>query len=253
MKPFWNLDGYYALISGGSKGIGAAVAETLSGLGAKVVVIARNNKELQQKIQQWKKAGKNIQGICADLSKPNEAQRVLKQYNAIVKENRLDILVNNVGVSLKKPFSDIAYLDYNENMKINIGSIVQMCQAFHPQLKQSTQGCVVNTASINAYRATLDDIIGGAYRAAVVSLTKSLAKAWAHDGIRVNAVAPGYTDTDRVRAHNSKETLAEQIKQIPLKRMADPKEIAETIAFLAMPASGYITGQCIIADGGLLL
>ena len=253
MESYWNLNGKYALITGGTKGIGKATAEMLAELGAHVIVVARTQKDLEKQIDDWKSSDKLIQGICADLSKPDEAYRVFDEYCQVVTERRLDILVNNVGLPLRKAVSDIKPVDYQENLQINVGSMLQMSQAFFPLLKQAKNASIINTSSVNAYRTTPDDVIDGAARSAVVSLTKSLAKAWADEGIRVNSVAPGYTDTQRVHAFHTKEELATHINKIPLKRMASSREIASTIAFLAMNAASYITGQCVIVDGGLTL
>ncbi len=131
--------------------------------------------------------------------------------------------------------------------------MLQMCQAFYPLLKESSSASIINTSSVNAYRAMPDDVIDCLTRSAVVSLTKGLAKALAGDNIRVNSVAPGYTNTQRVHAFHSEGELNQHIAKIPLNRMASPAEIASAMAFLAMKASSYITGQCIIVDGGLML
>lgn len=164
----------------------------------------------------------------------------------------LDILVNTVGIYLSKSTISITPQDYHQIIHSNLTSTFKMCQASFPFLKKADKACVVNMSSINALRATPDRILDGMTRSAIVHMTKSLAMEWAQFQIRVNSIAPGYTNTDRLKKY-SQDQLSAFREKIPLKRIAEPHEIASIIAFLCLPSSAYITGQCIVADGGLTL
>lgn len=255
MTKNWSLNDKMALITGGTKGIGAAVSEMFLSFGANVTIVARTQQEIDKKLTTWNARGQRAFGICADLTEPDVSSFILEEYNKLVKPTKLDILVNTVGVPLKDNIDNIQFVDYNKNIQTNLGSMFQMCQAFHSLLINSGYASIINISSINAFRATAESLFDGATRAAVVSMTKSLASAWADDNIRVNSVAPGFTNTERLQKgyKQNKDKFNQFIEQIPLKRMAEPKEIASLVTFLAMNASSYITGQCITADGGFLL
>ena len=135
---------------------------------------------------------------------------------------------------------------------MNLISVFKLCQNGLAYLKKSTSPCIVNITSINAFKATPENVLAGMTRTAINHLTKSLAVEWSPYKIRVNAVAPGFTNTDRMKSY-SPEQLSNIVKEIPLQRMAEPKEIAAAAVFLCLPAASYITGQCIIADGGYTL
>jgi Tropinone reductase 1 len=153
---------------------------------------------------------------------------------------------------LAKETVKISKSDYQQNLQTNLGSVLQLCQALFPLLQSAHGARIVNISSINALQATPGKILDGITRSGVISLTKSLAVEWASYGIRVNAVAPGFTGTTRMKRY-TEEQLARYTSNIPLKRLAQPSEIASAIAFLCMPAASYITGQCITVDGGFTL
>ena len=252
IKKYWNLEGKLALVTGGTKGIGFATAEILLELGATVTIVARSEQNLTEKTNQWKNAGYSAYGIGADLSEKGAAKKIVEQYEKITGANKLDILVNNVGIVLTKHFEQLTSDECESYMQTNVYSTLQMCQCFLPYLKEANSASIVNMSSINAYRTAPEKGLDKITRTAVINMTETLALEWASYKIRVNAVAPGYTRTDRTKLYDP-ESLSRYIQSIPFKRIADAAEIGNTIAFLCMPASSYITGQCIVIDGGLTL
>jgi Tropinone reductase 1 len=254
IKPInlWRLDNKHALVTGGTKGIGAAIAEMLMQLGATVTIVARSDDAISKRISTWRKAGFLCQGISADMSDANAAKFIFSKLDQVANTDVIDILINTVGIVLTKVTYDITSDEYDHIIQTNLTSTFEMCQNALPFLKKSGDSCIVNISSTNAYNAAPEKVLDGITRSAIVSLTKSLAVEWAKYKIRVNAIAPGLTNTDRTQSL-SQEKLTEYIKKIPLQRIADANEIASSIAFLCLPAASYITGQCIIVDGGTTL
>ena len=191
-------------------------------------------------------------GMAMDLSEENAAKKIAEHYKKIVGSSRLDILINIVGTVLIKTVEQLNTSDYHTNMQINLYSTLQMCQCFLPYLKEAKGATVVNMSSINAYRTVIEKGFDKITRSGIINMTKTMALEWAPYNIRVNAVAPGFTKTERIQQYGP-ENLAKYIESIPLKRVAEAEEVGNVIAFLCTPISSYITGQCIVIDGGLTL
>lgn len=252
-NTYWTLDGKKALITGGTKGIGYAIVEQFLQLGAEVFIVARNTTQIDETIKTFRAKGFKIWGKAVDISKG------YKSCTDIIREidtawGSLDILVNNVGINIRKSAQDYSPNEYAEIMNTNLTSVFELCQLTYPFLKRSKQGNIVNIASISGL---VDDASGAPYgmsKAGMIQLSRHLAVEWAKDNIRVNAIAPWYIETEL-----TKSTLENKVKyeailaRTPMRRVGQPGEVAATAAFLCMPAASYITGQCIAVDGGFLV
>jgi tropinone reductase I len=237
MNSHWQLSGKRALVTGASKGIGKAVAEELASLGAEVLSVSRNFSGLG--------------GMRCDVTRESDRGKV---YDKIFSGwGSLDILINNAGTNNRKQILNSTKDDYDELLELNQNSVFEMCRLFHPLLKKSESGAIVNITSVagETFVGT-----GAAYamtKAAINQLTKYLAVEWAKDNIRVNAVAPWYIRTPLTEKFVTNNEYMEKIfSRTPMKRIGEPEEVARAAAFLVMPASGYITGEIISVDGGFL-
>ncbi len=250
-QPLWSLVGQRALVTGGTKGIGEAIVRQFLDLGAAVFIVARDNALLQRQLADYRQQGHTVDGIAADVSQPGEAVRVIETVRAAW--DTLDIVVNNAGTNIRKPTVDYSPTDYEHIMNTNLRSAYELSRAAYPLLKASGNGKVVMVSSVSGLTHTSSGSLYGMTKAAMLQLTRNLAVEWAKDRIRINAVAPWYITTPLASAVLNNPNKREGIlKRTPMNRIGEPEEVASVVSFLCMPASGYVTGQTISVDGGLL-
>jgi 3-oxoacyl-[acyl-carrier protein] reductase len=249
MKPFENQT---ALVTGGSRGIGKAIVLALSRGGAKVALVYRGSKEaaelLVREIEATGGAALAIQGDVADAATaPSCVSKVIDAWG------RLDILVNNAGIIRDGLFVRMDDEAWQTVLATNLDGTIRFCRAAIEQMAlRQRYGRIINVSSVAAEHVNAGQTNYAASKGAVNSFTRALAVEVAGRNVTVNAVAPGFIETDMSEAVRNK--AGEFIKKvIPMKRVGKPEEIAEVVAFLAGPAAAYITGQVVTVDGGLSL
>lgn len=248
MNQRWNLSGKKTLITGATKGIGKAIAEEFLQLGSEIFIVARNEKEIDACLASWKQKGLRASGISADVTDKKDRKRI---FSTIEKDWRdFDFLINNVGANIRKKALEYSDEEYDKLIGTNMTSVFEMCRLAHPFLRKSNSACIVNLASVAGLTALRTGAIYAMAKAALIQLTRNLAFEWAPD-IRVNVVAPWYIRTPMAETVlKNQEYLDAVLSRTPMKRIGEPAEVAAVVAFLCMPASSYVTGECIAVDGG---
>ena len=240
-----------ALVTGATRGIGLGIAKALLDAGAHVIMSSRQPKP--DVVQALKDAGGKVDYLQADVSKPAEVQKLVKDATAIT--GRLDILVNNAGVAQHGETHDFTEANYRRLMDINIDSVFYACQAALEPMRKQKGGVILNIGSISGYISNIPQpqAAYNASKAAVHMLTKSIASDYAGEGIRVNAIAPGYIDTDMTSGGFARPDWAPVWKQMtPMPKVGTPEDIGAAALYLFSPASGYVTGEVLVIDGGYL-
>tara|TARA_B100002049_G_C16024272_1_gene351670 strand:+ start:40 stop:798 length:759 start_codon:yes stop_codon:yes gene_type:complete len=246
----WNLNNKTALITGGSKGIGRACVEEFASLGARIIFTARNKENILKLEEELQAKNYDVTGLVADAIIKEDQDKIV----ATVKEKwgKLDILVNNAGINIRKKALQYTEDEYRKVIEINQFSVFELSLKLHTYLKISGNSKIVNIASSAAMQDVGTGVPYAMSKAAMLQQTRSLAVEWAADGIRVNAVSPWFTVTPLTKGLLAEEDRMNPIlRRTPLKRVAEASEMANIAAFLAMDQSSYITGQNIVADGGM--
>lgn len=246
----WKLENKKAVITGGTKGIGRATVIEFLELGAEVLFTSRSIDDVKKFEEQLRSEGLNAHGIAADSSKPEDR---LKMKEWIAKNwKKLDILVHNAGINIRKKANDYTEEEFRKVLEINLISPFELSRLLYPFLKKPGNASIINVASAAAMQDVGTGVPYAMSKSGLLQQTRSLAVEWAADGIRVNAVSPWFTKTPLTEGYLQQE---EKIKRIlgrtPLQRVAEAREISAIIAFLSMDKSSFITGQNIIADGGM--
>jgi tropinone reductase I len=245
----WTLDGKTALVTGGTRGIGESIVELICNLKAKVIFVSRNENEVEKSVLKLKKDGKDAVGICTDISKKEGQEVILEYFNKT--NSGLDILVNNVGTNIRKKAIDYSEDEIQKIFQTNLFSAFALSRGLYSLLCQAGHASIVNISSVSGITHLRTGTIYAMTKAALNQLTRNLAVEWAKDGIRVNAVVPWYINTPLAQTVlANKDYLQQVLERTPMNRIGLPEEVANVVAFLCMPASSYITGQCIPVDGG---
>jgi len=246
----FDLTGKTALVTGASRGIGRAIAVGLAAAGADVALSARNQQRLDEVRAEVEALGRKAVVLPADVTDA-EACRALAA-DAVTQLGRIDVLVNNAGgSSYMGPFTELRFSGWEKVMRLNVDSIVHLSQAVGRHMLERGSGSVVNVASVAGLGGTPSLAPYGASKAAVISLTKSLALEWGVQGVRVNALCPGWTETDLNSDLWGNEELGRaMVEPTALKRWAQAHEMVGPTVFLASDAASYVTGQALVVDGG---
>jgi NAD(P)-dependent dehydrogenase (short-subunit alcohol dehydrogenase family) len=246
----FSLEGKKALVTGASRGIGQVIAVALAQAGADVAIAARTPEGLAATAKQIKDLGRTAVEIPADLTSQDAAEEVVR--TALKELRQLDIVVNNAGgSSFMVPFLDLRQSGWEKVLRLNLDATMWICQAAGAHMTARGTGSVINVASVAGLAAAPFLAPYGAAKAAVVSLTKTLASEWGRSGVRVNALCPGWTATDLNRVlWDTPDGGESTIARIPMARWGRPDEMAGPAVFLASDASSFMTGQVLAIDGG---
>jgi len=242
-----------ALITGAGRGIGRSTALAMARVGAAVAVVSRTRSELDEVVSSIEELGSRGLAIQADLAGSGEPGRIIAA--CLSQFGRLDILVNNAGTVVRKRAEETLMADWDRIVEVNLKAMAEMCRLALPHLRRNSGASIINMSSITGQVGTPLRAAYAASKAGILGYTRVLAKELAPEGIRVNAVQPGFIDTEFVRPvlADKPETTAEVLRHIPLDRVGTADEAAWPIVFLASPAASYITGQSIVMDGGWML
>ncbi len=254
------LNGTHVLITGGSKGIGLACAYAFLAEGARVSLVSRSAEHLERArtelIGEW--PGATVHTEAADLKDPVQAQAALDSAEAAL--GPVDVLVNSAGAARRTPADELLPQDWRDAMDAKFFTYVNMMNPVGHRMRARGQGCIVNVIGAGGKVASPSHLPGGAANAALMLATSGLASALGPKGIRVNAVNPGATHTERLagglaamarmQGVSEQQALADLSSKLPLGRLARPEEVASAVVFLASPAASYITGVTLAMDGG---
>jgi NAD(P)-dependent dehydrogenase (short-subunit alcohol dehydrogenase family) len=248
----FRLDGKKVFITGGSQGIGKAVALGLAEAGADVAIVARGLAKAEEAAHQIAKLGVKAIAVKADVTVPAEVDGMIK---TILKAfGTVDVAFNNAGTAAVARAEEMSYEDLTRIFNVNLTGLFLTAQAAARVMIPRKSGSIINMASMSAHVVNVPQATANynASKAGVVQLTKCLAVEWAPHNVRVNSISPGYTRTEL--AESFSEALIKQwVEKIPMKRMARPDELAGVVLFLASEASSYCTGTDIVIDGGYTL
>lgn len=255
---FFRLDGARALVTGASRGIGKAVAVILAEAGADLALSARTPEALEETADRVERAGRKTVLVPGDLAVPGTADAVVD--GAAASLGGLDIVVHNAGTlpcrpdggQVMVPLQWATQEDWDTVVAVNLNATAALCRRAHAHLLGSPRASVVLMSSAAAVAGTPRMEAYAASKAAQLSLARSLAVGWAREGIRVNALCPGWTRTDMTDFARSTESLSDWLMaHVPLGRWAEPEEVAHAALYLASPVASYVTGQALLLDGGL--
>lgn len=248
----FDLTGRIALVTGGSRGIGRAIALLLARHGATLVVTSRKLEGCEAVAAEIRAAGGNATALACHIGEPAQITAVMQDIDT--RHGRLDILVNNAATNpYFGPSLAMDLAAYQKTVDVNIrGYFWTSIEAARRMLAQG-KGAIVNVASVNAFRPMDGQAVYSMTKAAIVNMTQGLAREWARQGIRVNALVPGLVETKFAAAiHENEKLRAAMERLVPMGRIAQPEEMAGAVLYLVSDAASYTTGSCLTADGGWL-
>jgi 2-deoxy-D-gluconate 3-dehydrogenase len=251
MKDMFSLKGKVAIVTGGNGGIGKGIARGFAGVGADIVIAARNPKKNADAAAEIKKEfGVRVLEVKINVQEEKEIEAMAKKV--VDTFGRIDVLVNNAGINIRKMPQDLSAAEYDEVLATNLRAVFLCSKAVYPAMKKVGGGKIINIGSMTSLFAKAKLLPYGTSKGGVVAMTRALGVAWAQDNIQVNAILPGWIDTEMTqRARVELEGLNEQvIARTPVGRWGTPQEVAGTAIYLATAASNFITGVALPVDGG---
>ena len=249
----WRLEGQVALVTGASLGIGRAIAAELLGLGADVLLVARDEAQLDASACELQEEfpGREVRIFAADVADGEQRQEIFDWVEDL--GEGLNILVNNAGSNTRRAAVDYSEDEWRAIFETNLFAAFELSRFAFPLLSRHAASSIVNVGSVSGLTHVRTGAAYGMSKAGLHQLTKNLACEWAEDGVRVNAVAPWYIRTRRTSdALAQPDYLDEVLARTPMRRVGEPEEVAGAVAWLCLPAASYVTGECIAVDGGFL-
>ena len=239
-----------AIVTGASKGIGAAIALQLAQEGYQLVINYNGNQQKAEVVKGLCEKYQTAIVVQADVTKSDDAKRLCD--TALETFGRIDVLINNAGITKDNLLLRMSESDFDDVISTNLKGTFLMCKNVSKIMMKQRSGSIVNISSVVGISGNAGQANYAASKAGIIGLTKSLAKEFASRNIRVNAVAPGFIQSD-MTDQLDQEIIANLSAQIPMKRLGDPQDIANTVAFLVSEKSSYLTGQVICVDGGMVM
>ena len=250
MTHVFDLTGKVALVTGASRGLGAAMAVALADAGADVAVHA-SEKPAEATEAAIRAKGRQVHSFTANLGRREETLRLIP--SVIAAFGRLDILVNNAGTILRAPAAEHPDEMWDEVIEVNLSSVFRLSRAAGAHMLERGSGKIVNIASLLSFQGGITVPGYAAAKGGVAQLTKEMANEWAGRGVNVNAIAPGYMRTDNTSALRADPVRSRQIfERIPAARWGEPEDLGGAVVFLASRASDYVNGHVLVVDGGWL-
>ncbi len=244
------LQGKTALITGASRGIGKAIALKLADQGANIVFSHLSSAEQGKEVtQELEKRNVEVLAYHADVASFNKSQELIE--TVIQKFKQIDILVNNAGISRDNLLLRMSEQDWDDVMQVNLKSVFNLTKAVTPVMIRQRSGSIINISSVVGIKGNIGQANYAASKAGIIGITKSVALELGSRNVRCNAIAPGFIET-AMTEKLSKEAKEEWIKNIPIRRVGTPEDVANCALFLASDSSSYITGQVIQVDGGMV-
>ena len=248
---YFNIEGKRAIVTGGSRGLGRAMAEALMNAGVEVVLFATSEK-INDIVKEYNDKGFKCHGIKVDIRSDKERQTAF-QNALMLLGGRLDILINAAGVQRRHKSEEFPLEDWNDVINVNLTAVFSLCQMAAKEMIKQKQGKIINIASMLSYFGGYTVPAYAASKGGVAQITKAFSNEWAIHGINVNAIAPGYMATEMNTALISDAVRNKEIlARIPANRWGTPEDIQGVALFLSSPASDYLNGAIISVDGGYL-